>query len=396
LRAQRDDLVRKRAKYEADHKGLQNRLSMAKETVGRGLPVAPEGDAKKIEAEIEKIEAADDARAKEYNALRGEVDVLTGRLEEAKRAYRSLSGLKGSCPTCSRVFTKADGDAVSKKLKDNGQKIKAELEPKQQRLETLAYNQESAAKLGGLRETLQAIHDYGKNLAYWKSSKADAEKEVKACEAELAKPEPAMPDVSEIDKEIAAGEAYIGKMRSLEASVQAREHAVKQHHDLQVRLTNLEELIEKMGPKGPVRAKLMEGGGDAFMEEVNAIAQAVGLGKINIDLGAGFGIYVNGSPASLLSASEDYRLNLAFAAALAKRSGTGLLLLDAAEVLDGDNRGIVNAVLEKAGLEQAFLAATPEEMPGSVGEVDGWAVFGVEKVSGITKVRSLVESAVAA
>lgn len=408
LREEKDKLVRDRTAYDAKRSELLRRrqdlsnrnraalakLDKAKQDLVGGNP-GPEIAAG--EDQIVTLGKEEAERSKAYQALKSEVDTLSGQLEALRVQHNSFTKLKGSCPTCQRAITKSDGDAVLKIIKDQGAKINGQIKPKEKELEKLAYDQAAGQKLAGLKSRLDELKNLARIQHYAKQAEAEATSEIASVNAALGEvdsalrsPEPAKADTSEIDSEIAKGEEFVGKQRALVEAMRARAAAVKTKTDLDTRLSNCEELIEKLGPKGPVRAKLMEGGGDQFVAEVNQYAKAVGLGPVYIDLSSGFALWVNGSPAALLSASEDYRLNLAFAAALSKRSGTGILILDGAEILDGNNRGAVNEVLAAAGLEQAFLAATPEEMPQGLDPVPDWSIFAVTKrPDGISAVAPL-------
>ncbi|MDI6774007.1 MAG: AAA family ATPase [Verrucomicrobiota bacterium] len=396
LRRDRDAIVKQKADYDARVNVLKQRLIQAQEVLNSDLGGPPKGDPAAIEKEIKKLEEAENGRDAEYNALRSEIDQLSGRLEQARQQFKTFSGLKGKCPTCVRILSKTDIDGVTKTLKDEGTKIVAELKPKQARLEELAYDQGRGKKILEFKGQIESIREHARAQERLKERHADARKAINDVEAALAQPAPKLANTAEIDAEIVKGEEFVGRQRALAGAVDERNRAIKQKGEIEARLSNLEDLIDRIGPKGLVRAKLMEGGGDQFVAEVNEYAQAVGLGVVAIGMENGFAIWIDGSPAALLSASEDYRLNLAFAAALAKRSGTGILILDGAEILDGDNRGAVNEVLERAGLEQAFLAATPETMPESVEAMAGWSLFAVEKDGKFSKVRTLIGATVVA
>ena len=295
-----------------------------------------------------------------------------------------------ACPACHRAITKSDSESVTKDLQNRAKKINETLAPKEKALEILAYDQTAAGKLLSLRGQVQQARE-----AAARAEQTDKRrKAVMTRLAELAtilkKPAPAQADTSELDKDIQAGEGFVAQQRELGAKAGERQRALDMQNKLQARLDACESLVEALGPKGPVRAKFTEGGGADFEREVNEVASGLGLPQVEVDLSAGFAVRVGGSPAALLSASEDYRLNIAFSVAVAKRSGTGLLVLDGAEILDGDSKALLDSVLEKAGLEQCFIAATPETMPESVPPSGDWSIFAVTKdEAGVSSVAPL-------
>lgn len=391
LRAERDAAVRAASDYSSRRSSAADedrRLKAEYDSLGEQdgsferLP--------KLQAELTELQEEDAERQKKYGELRSSVDTLSGQIETLRQQHGAFAKLKGSCPTCQRVITKTDSDAVTKNLKTAAQKINAELEPKKAELEKLAYDSKAGARILELRGLVDrasrakaAAEQAGQRRALIEKRRGEVAKI-------LGQAAPAAADVAAMEADITAGEGYLAKQRESANAEQSRAAAANRKADLERRLVNLEELIEKLGPKGPVRAKLMEGGGDELMAEVNAFAVVVGLPEITVEAGGAFTVYVGGLPAALLSASEEYRLNLAFGAAIAKRSGAGIIFLDGAEILDGDNRAAVNDVLEKAGLEQAFLAATPTDMPDFVPVEDkDWTIYGVTKTAGVSAVSPM-------
>ena len=114
-----------------------------------------------------------------------------------------------------------------------------------------------------------------------------------------------------------------------------------------------------------------------FEKEVGGIVSHFGLGKFRVSVEP-WQVMVGGLPAVMLSESEQYRLSAAIAGVFAKRSGAGILCLDGADILYGDNGGLLIEVLEACGLDQAIVAASGD--PGEAPE--GWEMIEVTKKDG--------------
>ena len=392
LRDERDQAIRAASEAIANRDAaVREGISLNAELANMGKPTkAAAFDVAEAEKDIQRLDAAESERQEKYQTLKSEVDSMLGQRDELRRQYSAFSKLKGACPACHRAITKSDSESVTKDLQNRAKKINETLAPKEKALEILAYDQTAAGKLLSLRGQVQQARE-----AAARAEQTDKRrKAVMTRLAELAtilkKPAPAQADTSELDKDIQAGEGFVAQQRELGAKAGERQRALDMQNKLQARLDACESLVEALGPKGPVRAKFTEGGGADFQNEVNEVASGLGLPQVEVDLSAGFAVRVGGSPAALLSASEDYRLNIAFSVAVAKRSGTGFIVLDGAEILDGDSKALLDSVLEKAGLEQCFIAATPETMPESVPPSGDWSIFAVTKdEAGVSSVAPL-------
>jgi hypothetical protein len=64
-----------------------------------------------------------------------------------------------------------------------------------------------------------------------------------------------------------------------------------------------------------------------------------------------------------LSASERFRLGIAFHIALALATGIDCVVIDRADLLDREQRRALTKVLLERGLDQAFVLATSDESP---------------------------------
>jgi hypothetical protein len=200
-------------------------------------------------------------------------------------------------------------------------------------------------------------------------------KELDGVERQLAAPAPAMEDLAEQRDYIEQGRRAVSEIEIILAERAKESTITKSKAQKEQQLDGIERALEVVGPKGAVRGKLLRGGVNPFVVEVNTLLRGLGLGDLTIDYEP-WCIKVDGMAAVMLSESERWRLGAALAGIFAKRSGGGMLCLDGAEILDADNRELLIEVLEACGLEQVIVATTgvaPDE------PVDGWQFYCVTK-----------------
>ena len=121
-----------------------------------------------------------------------------------------------------------------------------------------------------------------------------------------------------------------------------------------------EQAVKALGPGGPVRA-LHLGSGDgikALLDEVTRISVTLGVGDVAVDFAPKWSVKVDGRPAELLSASERFRVSIAFATAIARQTKLNMVCLDGADILDDGNRNALLTLVESLGLDQVIISAT--------------------------------------
>lgn len=306
---------------------------------------------------------------------------IRDRLAEARRQLQALrdqqAGATAAPPEAGRHDELADVDREIERLRQH------ELKPcpyckKEIVLVKGSQSLHTPADVSSVMKTLQDLRD-----------------KVRA----KAKPEapPAAAPVDPLAERIARGEQYVRDLDRvvfvLDQNAQMAERAAAETRAL----ARAEEILRIIGPKGPLRAALVERGqkGDGFdlLAAINRVTAAAGWGAVTIRPNPWSLLYRN-RPIRLLSRSERWRFSLAVQAALASASGVKVLVLDDAEILVGDQRGALAAAivagLEAGFYEQAIICASkslPEIAPPPV----GWTALVVadELGDGVSKVVAL-------
>jgi hypothetical protein len=153
----------------------------------------------------------------------------------------------------------------------------------------------------------------------------------------------------------------------------------------EARHAELEKLLEYFGPAG-IKARLIAERLNIFTEKVNAVLRFWNYEmQFNIEP---FIIRVHEFDTTFslspkqLSASEKYRLGVAFAVAIAQWTGFNMLICDAAEILDKVDKWQLAQALLQSDIQQAIVCAT-----GIAGtfEAGGTAFYTLSKEQGVTE-----------
>jgi hypothetical protein len=328
------------------------------------------GEAAKLDTEIATIKA-------KQQALRDERAALTAPVET-------------ECPHCHRPY-----DNV---LPDHSKRL-AQIEKEANALVVSLQNaQDSKAKLpdfAAIERRLEESRKAGPKLVA-------AESEIKEI-GELG-PEPVVEtaDTSVLDEEIDDLARRISKGQSVREQVVRFEEQQKQYvsantkrFELEKQINVLEQLVQYFGDKGPLKAKLVGGKLPAFRDRINQVLARFGfecqfemepyvLGVIQL----GPNGEMVGRPHSLkqLSKSEQYRFGVAFQVALAESTGIGFVVIDEADILNGEARQQLTAELITSQLDQAIVLSTGEPL-NEFPDIDDVAFFELEKVNGQTRIR---------
>jgi len=164
---------------------------------------------------------------------------------------------------------------------------------------------------------------------------------------------------------------------------------VKERERAELQVAELEKLLVYFGPRG-IKAKLIAERLDLFTEHVNGVLDQWGyslafsiepytLRITETDPETGF-VGPALSP-NQLSASESYRLGVAFSMAIAYWTNLRLLVADGADILDKDDKWTLAQAFLQSDLEQAIMTST-----GIAGtfEAAGTAFYTLSKSCGIT------------
>jgi len=333
--------------------------------------------------EIDGRRRAAQARQSKAEGLAGDLARGKARLDEMREIGRKVSQLKGSCPTCQQPIDKQYAKSFLDDLGKRAKKAEAEVEK-------TAKAQAEVAE-ATLDEDVSKLEDDLKDLQQSIAVVAGSTQrrgELAAYLKKIAAPTTIPGDIGAVDGRIAKGEALIGQLQRHLAGVDQQAHAGRTRQEREKRLALVEAAVEFLGPKGPVRGKLLGGTLDGFVAAVQNLAAAFGLPPVSIVIQP-WQILAAGRPVAMLSKSEEYRLGMIFAAVLSELSGAGLLLIDGADILDSEHRGMLADVLEACGLDQCFVASTHNEPEAVKAVPEGWSFYSVVKQGEISEVARL-------
>jgi hypothetical protein len=124
---------------------------------------------------------------------------------------------------------------------------------------------------------------------------------------------------------------------------------------LEVETRYLNELCDFLGAKG-VRVGLIDEKIGTFSTEIEKHLHGFGFSmSLTVDP---WSIVINGQPVKRLSASERYRLSVAFQVGIARMSGLNFVICDGSEILTPPVFGEMMGMLATSGLEQAIVIKT--------------------------------------
>lgn len=223
-------------------------------------------------------------------------------------------------------------------------------------------------------EAERAIAEWERKLSYLQQSAEDASKE--NSDAAEAYQKAAAPDPEALRLKLAsakeAAEKAQAALDAAKAIGQALASAEQIRADLKVAQATvdvLEGLVAKLAPKG-LPAKAMQ---ETVGKVIGAVNEVLGkFCRFSLDLrddglwcdtGTGYAI-----PTCDLSESEQMRVGIAISVAIAKLTGFGTVLVDAADRLDSEGRSALLTMLYRSGV-QAIVAAVPlsSERPSAPG-----------------------------
>lgn len=124
---------------------------------------------------------------------------------------------------------------------------------------------------------------------------------------------------------------------------------------LEIEIRHLSELVTFLGSKG-IRVQLIDEKINVFADEIQKHLTAFGYTmQLTVDP---WTIVINGQPVKRLSASERYRLSVAFQVGIARMSGVNFVICDGSEILTPPVFGSMMGMLANAGLDQAIVIKT--------------------------------------
>jgi len=362
-----------------------------------------------IEKEIEAINATlPDLRANVLtNEARKELDIKAKLRERQTELRTTLIAERANlakiqdilsheddsvCPTCKTQLS-AELREVRNTLfipfRTNAAEAKATIDRLEKELKGAIDGEAAARQVVADNANRQTFRDAEVALNRWqdqldainasKSEPLDATESIAGLQSNLA----------ELKARIAKGMDALVTIATLEEQQAAYQRQVKERKRGEIQLVELEKLLEYFGPRG-IKAKLIAERLDLFTERVNGVLNQWGyslhftiepysllITETDTETGA-VGLALNPNQ---LSASEGYRLGVAFAMAIADWTGLRLLIADGADILDKNDKWTLAQVFLQSDLEQAIMTST-----GIAGtfEAAGTAFYTLSKSSGMT------------
>ena len=352
-----------------EKKGLLERVDSLREKI-KPFPARAEAEAniKSLTKSAVDEESAREKRreqAADWLATARDARNELERTQVAINKYSAVQTGKAECSACGQVIDKLK---IRKMVED--------LLVKAKECEKAASSATAAAKKlddGGLFPTNKSV------------ALKNAQADLATFDAIRAEGKAAVARVAEIDKLLLKAPAEIGaedesKAQAARAGLAAHKayraeigRIKESRASLQEDIDNTEAAVKALAVGGPVRALHM---GDSFkgvIADISTYSVTLGVGEISIINLPKWGIAVNGRPAEMLSASERWRVSLAFAAVIAKKTGVNLICLDGADILDSEMRTALMVLIEGDTFDQIIITATSTKEPGE--GAPGWTML---------------------
>lgn len=319
-------------------------------------------NAERRTAELQELAALEKRRATKL--ARDEKDL--SEWQASLSALEAMCGTEGhakeplACPCCGGAlaleggalveFVPATATADDHKELAKAREVVASLE------RTITNSKRDLAESQGAAAEIAAIAAAADGL-----SAADIKRQIAAVESEIA----------ELSHNIAAENTVIIEENNKRIAAAAAKHktsAAAAHHADVLAWSAIAEDLQPSGIRAQMTSK-------ALLPLQQLLAKfSETLGWRAIELNSDMTITASGRPYRLLSESEQWRVDLVLAMALAKLSGLGLVLADRFDVLDVNNRAGVLDLVDAATADglQIIMAGTLRAAP-DLG--DDWAVL---------------------
>jgi DNA repair exonuclease SbcCD ATPase subunit len=294
------------------------------------------------------------------------------------------------CPTCRTAIDAATREELYAPFRAREVESRATVERLELELRAALDGETAAKQLSADNANRQICRDTEVALERWQEQH-DSIKATPAVVIESGDEETASLRLQllELETRISKGTDVLVRIVTLEEQHAVYRRQIAERERAETQLVELEKLLEYFGPKG-IKAKLIAERLDLFTERVNAVLDqwnysldftiepySLKITEIDAETGEAASPLVP----SQLSASERYRLGVAFGMAIADWTGTRLLIADGADILDKDDKWKLAQAFLQSDLVQAIMTST-----GVAGtfEADGTAFYTLSKVGGIS------------
>jgi hypothetical protein len=285
------------------------------------------------------VSAAERSRLEEeadlYDARQGALERLTARVNEYAGAYHQVQELRAKLPPADKVVSFPCPHCGGPLVFDRVSLVETRVE----KAPAVGVNN---AELNKRRDAIAE--------ADGKLSRANAD--LSQARREMAQAEIAVRDSLDarhrLDQWPRAVETGLNReaieARLADAEKRLADYNTKAEADrLHALITGNEIVIDLLGPEGLRAAKLARVL-DVFGGTLDALAGPAGWLGVRLD--AAGSITYAGRPYDLLSSSEQYRVRVLLAAAMAEIDGSALVIFDGADILDPPSRGGLFALIE--------------------------------------------------
>lgn len=347
-------------------------------------PVTP-AEVKKMRAQIDEVNLWREEKAKKAGLLTASMTKKASIHDEAER----IRALGRECSQCGQEISKAATEkklesmrAIFTEISKETSGLGAEITALEKKINVVDVN----ALLTRINGAERAVEDRKRKLeTLTKAEKTLADYQHRRKDILI----PETQDTGEEVRHLAEIRQHIDLLKAAEteegrqSSVNARRSEVEENLEL------MEKMLKAVGPGGTVQQAMAAGGTEEMVDRVRAIADKLGVGDVGIKLGP-WQITLNGRDIELASASEEFRVAAAFGIAFAEKAGASIILLDGAEILRGDNRGLFQDLVFSTGLEQIFVAFASDSVPETSEAVEGLSMYAVTKLpSGESSVQPI-------
>lgn len=368
LRKERDALVRSNGAAVAERNAAKDKLERARAALLEcdsdlaGALGAEEIQAKarellKKKQEIDATNAEIRAKLTDAHNRMAEAKAI---LHQAKLQHETVTKLKDECPTCLSKLKKVERQRV---VQDLEKKMEAAgLEHDRAKIELEAISQ--PADMGAVEREFADLEGKEQRWIRARQRKGEVQELIAKLEEQLTAPV-TLADTAELDKRIATGESRFEALVTYSGLLKRWTEATTQAEKWEKDLTVLDRLVEVFGPDGLRKSVAESDELGRFEAALHGDMAALGF---DVDLKPLLTLaddpHVNGRPARLLSESEGILFSLAFACAVAKWSGLGIVCVDRWDALDEVSTGQAQQVLQAHAELQQLIFLTPK---GGVG-----------------------------
>lgn len=342
---------------------------------------------KDLRAEIDAATALRDEVIKKRAEFGAATNDKNAIFQEAER----VKALGKECSTCGQEINKAAADKKIADMREEYKKASASVKTINDAIADLdakIAKVDVQAKLTEINLAERVVDDNKRNAELLKTATTELS-DYKRRRSEIAIPD-ADKDWSDDEAKLADFRNQIEGLKAAEDEEQRQKSVNERRSEIEENLELMEKMLVVVGPGGAVQQAMASSGTDEMMETVRMIGDKLGVGDIGVKFGP-WQITLNGRDVELASASEEFRVAAAFGIAFAKRAGASMVLLDGAEILRGDNRGLFQDLIFSCDLEQIFVAFASDTIPECYEPVEGLAMFSVSKdakgASTVTPIR---------